>query len=60
VNEEEKRLALILAEVHQVLRIECKELVDLGVEDANDWPDDLHPADVIGKYLARGYRSLLP
>ncbi len=38
---------LILADVHQALRIACEDIGD------NSWSDDLHPADVVDKYLAR-------
>lgn len=45
--------ARILDEVHRTLRLECAEV------DANDWPDDLHPGDVIEKHLVRAYRAML-
>lgn len=50
-REENGRLKLIQDAVLLVLRTECREL------DANDWPVDLHPADVIEKYLVRGWRD---
>jgi hypothetical protein len=37
----------ILADVHRALRIACEDIGD------NAWPDNLHPADVIDKWLAR-------
>jgi hypothetical protein len=41
------RDAVILADVLRALRLACAEVGD------NDWPDDLHPADVIEKHLLR-------
>jgi hypothetical protein len=53
LRDEVERLKKVLNEVRQTLRIECADI------DANDWPDDLHPADVIEKYLCRTYRRAL-
>lgn len=39
--------AQMIFSIRQQLRIECEEIGD------NSWPDDLHPSDVIEKYLAR-------
>lgn len=38
--------AQMISSIRQQLRIECGEIGD------NSWPDDLHPSDVIEKYLA--------
>lgn len=45
------RADVILADVHRALRIACDDL------ECNDWPDDLHPADVISKYLVRAIEA---
>lgn len=55
MNADEKELAALVAERQEAvvkLRDVCAEF------GSNDWPDDLHLADVIDKYLGRYLRRV--
>lgn len=44
---EKEKFAVLHSETIAALRSACAKLGD------NDWPDDLHPTDIIGKHLLR-------
>jgi hypothetical protein len=50
-----RELAEYKASILRTLRLECAE----EEVDDNDWPDDLHAADVIEKHLVRGWQESL-
>jgi hypothetical protein len=53
---EVERLQAHVDATRQMLRIECAEYTRYG---ANDWPDNLHLADVVEKYLARSAQQAI-
>jgi len=53
VDLSEARAVAVLAETKLALRNVCKR------HGCDDWPDDLHPADVLEKHLGRLLDSLV-
>jgi hypothetical protein len=53
LSDELERARQYEKDIRAALRIECSDI------DANDWPDDLHMADVIEKHLCRKYHWMV-